>query len=121
MSLLSFNDAVSQYTTRRRFLSQCVTRQYKKHHQFPAYKFLVSFFFCLCGSGESFLFSYNSWDGEIMAKLLLDGSICYSNGDSAESLSGTDQTHTVMRQERVTGSIPKVREGGGKLWWWWWW
>lgn len=50
-----------------------------------------------------------------MAKLLWEGGICYSYRDSrggtAESLSGTDQTHTAMRQERVTGSIPKVGEG----------
>lgn len=50
-----------------------------------------------------------------MAKLLLDGGICYSYRDScgktAESPSGIDQTHTAMRQKRVTGSIPKVGDG----------
>lgn len=31
--------------------------------------------------------------------------------EAAESLSGTDQTHTATRQERVTGSIRKAGVG----------
>lgn len=52
-------------------------------------------------------------DGEIMVKRM-EASVTLTETHEAkqpESLSGTDQTHTAMRQERVRGSIPKVGEG----------
>lgn len=69
----------------------------QKHHQFPAHKFKMSFV-CFCETWKSGI----ALNSEIIAKSLLDGGICYSYrdvwGETAEGLSGTDQTHTAMRK-----------------------
>lgn len=97
----------------------CVTRQH--YDEITTGSQHINFWWALLLSVRN----WEEWYSPITARTvrswrsccLLDGGICYSYRVTHEakqpSLSGTDQTRTAMRQERVTGSIPKIGEEGG--------